>query len=59
MSLSSVSTLKLTSPHLGASTGAAVVEVVPSSVLQHTPALLVSARRHRVGKYLHKHKVIT
>ena len=60
MSLSSVSTLKLTSPHLGASTGAAVVVVVvTSSVLQHAPALLVSARRHRVGKYLHKHKVIT
>ena len=56
MSLSSVSTLKLTSPHLGASTGAAVVEVVvvASSVLQHTPALRVSARRHSVGKYLHR-----
>ena len=53
MSLSSVSTLKLTSPHLGASTGAAVVEVA-SSVLQHTPALRVSARRHSVGKYLHR-----
>ena len=57
MSLSSVSTLKLTSPHLAASTGAAVVVVevemeVTSSVLQHTPALRVSARRHRVGKYL-------
>ena len=54
MSLSSVSTLKLTSPHLGASTGAAVVEVAASSVLQHTPALRVSARRHSVGKYLHR-----
>ena len=55
MSLSSVSTLKLTSPHLGASTGAAVVEVVvASSVLQHTPALRVSARLHSVGKYLHR-----
>ena len=59
MSLSSVSTLKLTSPHLGASTGAAVVVVVvvvvvTSSVLQHTPALRVSARRQSVGKYLHR-----